>query len=411
MIKELHAKGLSISAIAAQTGHDRKTIRQVLAAPLVAPAQPRRPKRRKLDPYIPYLQQRIEDGVLNARKLCQELQAQGYPGGETQVRTFIQPYRRARQAPATVRYETAPGEQAQVDWGHFGLIEHQGCQRKLYAFVMTLGWSRASYLEFTVATDEAWWLRCHLHAFVYFGGIPKTVLHDNLKTAVLDRDTDGTIHWHARYLDFAHYYGFSPRACQPYRAQTKGKVENGIKYVRGNFWPGLRFRDLADLNQQARTWLDGTANVRSHGTTGVPPLTRLPLEQLQPFGAQLAYDTSRISFRRATRDCCVSYAGNAYSVPAQYVRQTLKLKETESGELRVFNAQDTLVAEHQLVAGQHQRIVIPAHYASIGPPTPPAQRAGARQIRPHAGPDDLPPAPEVETRPLSWYDALLEVAG
>lgn len=410
MIKELHDKGLSISAIAAQTGNDRKTIRKVLAGPLVPAPQPRRPKRRKIDPYIPYLQQRIADGVLNARKLCQELQAQGYPGGETQVRTFIQPYRTARQMPATVRFETAPGEQAQVDWGHFGLIEHQGRQRKLYAFVMTLGWSRTSYLEFTVATDAAWWLRCHLHAFTYFGGIPRTVLHDNLKTAVLDRDADGTIHWHARYLDFAHYYGFSPRACQPYRAQTKGKVENGIKYVRGNFWPGLRFRDLADLNHQARAWLDGTANVRCHGTTGEAPLTRLPLEQLQSFAGRPAYDTSVVSFRRATRDCCVSYAGNAYSVPAEYVRQTLKLKETESGQLLVFNAQDTLVAEHHLVAGHHQRVVIPAHYASLSPHAQPAPRAGARQIRLRTDPTGRPAAPEVETRPLSWYDALLEVA-
>jgi hypothetical protein len=142
----------------------------------------------------------------------------------------------------------------------------------------------------------------------------------------------------------------------------------------------------------------------------VAPLTRLPLEQLQPFGAQPAYDTSRVSFRRVTRDCCVSYAGNYYSVPAEYVRQTLKLKETESGQLLVFNAQDTLVAEHQLVAGHQQRIVMPAHYAGIGKSAKPATHGGARQVLALDRPDGLPAAPEVETRPLSWYDEWVEMA-
>lgn len=127
----------------------------------------------------------------------------------------------------------------------FGTLQQHARQQRLYAFVMTLGWSRMLYLEFTFSTDLAWWLRCHQHAFAYFGGVPREVLHDNLKTAVLARDGAGGIHWQPRYLDFAQYYGFQPRACQPYRAQTKGKVENSIKYIRGNFWPGLQLTDLA----------------------------------------------------------------------------------------------------------------------------------------------------------------------
>ena len=107
------------------------------------------------------------------------------------------------------------------------------------------------YLEFTLSMEITWFLRGHLHAFDYFGGAPREVLHDNLKTAVLDRAADGTIHWHPRYLDFANYYGFTPRACRPYRAQTKGKVERVIGYVRGNFWPGVHAEGLADLNAQA----------------------------------------------------------------------------------------------------------------------------------------------------------------
>ncbi len=157
MIHDLYRKGVSISEIARQTGHDRKTVRS-LPSPAGAAESPApktvRPRPRKLDPYIPYLEQRIADGVLNGRKLCRELQARGYPGRETQVRMFLKPYRRARQAAATVRFETAPGEQAQVDWGHFGFIKHCGRRRPLYAFVMTLGWSRTMYLEFTVSADS-----------------------------------------------------------------------------------------------------------------------------------------------------------------------------------------------------------------------------------------------------------------
>jgi transposase len=122
-----------------------------------------------------------------------------------------------------VRFETEPGEQAQVDWAHFGFIVHEGRRRPLYAFLMTLGWSRAMYVEFTVSADEGWFLRCHLHAFHYFGGIPEEVLHDNLKTAVLSREADGTIHWQPRYLDFAHYYGFTPRGLPALPSANQGQ--------------------------------------------------------------------------------------------------------------------------------------------------------------------------------------------
>ncbi len=234
MIQEHYRNGVSISEIARRTGHDRKTVRSVINGPLIPPTNKRLPKTRKIDPFVTYLERRIEQGVLNAEKLYQEIRAQGYSGTARSVRRFVQPHRTAKQPTATVRFETEPGQQAQVDWGSFGTIDHFGRQRRLYAFVMTLGWSRAMYIEFTVSMDTTWWLRCHLHAFHYFGGVPREILHDNLKTAVLERTADDIVHWHPRYLDFARYYGFSPRACRPYRAQTKGKVESGVKYVRGS---------------------------------------------------------------------------------------------------------------------------------------------------------------------------------
>jgi transposase len=410
MIKDLYGQGVTISEIARRTGHDRKTIRAIIKAPLTPAPKSRKRKARKLDPYVPYLQKRIDEGVMNAQKLYQEILAQGYSGKDRAVRIFVQPYREAFQQEATVRFETEPGHQAQVDWGSFGTIEHYGRQRRLYAFVMTLGWSRAMYLEFTVSADAAWWLRCHLHALHYFDGVPREVLHDNLKTAVLSRTADGVVHWHPRYLDFAHYYGFRPRACRPYRAQTKGKVESGVKYVRGNFWLGLEYRDLADLNRQALTWLDRIANARIHGTTKEIPSERLIKEDLQPLSGKPDYDTSVISHRRSSKDCLVSYEGNYYSVPFAYARRQLLLKETESGELFIFTPEGAEVARHYLALGRHQRIVSSSHYAGLTVAARHKKRVGAVQ-RPVESLFELAPdAPRVETRLLSQYEQWSEAA-
>jgi transposase len=409
MIKDMYRKGMTISGIARVTGHDRKTIRAIVNGPVNPQPKERKKRASILDPFVPYLERRVEEGVLNCNKLFDEIRRQGYQGGKSTLKNFVQPYREARRAEATVRFETEPGEQGQVDWAHFGFIEHQGRRRRLYAFVMTLGWSRASYLEFTVSRDAASWLRCHIHAFRYLGGVPQVVLHDNLKTAVLEREADGTIHWNPRYLDFAHYYGFTPQACQPYRAQTKGKVESGIRYVRGNFWPGLRFFDLADLNEQALGWLDMTANVRLHGTTGEVPFDRLALEPLQSLAGKPDYDTSLISFRRVTKDCFISYDGNYYSVPSKYARTTVEVKEREDGQLIILNAEDEEIARHGVVAGHKQRIAVAAHYENIHSSCRPSKRATAIQVLPPEGWGDLPLAPRVEARPLSWYDQVLEV--
>jgi hypothetical protein len=262
------------------------------------------------------------------------------------------------------------------------------------------------YVEFTVSTQATWFLRGHLHAFHYFGGIPRQMLHDNLKTAVLERGADGSIHWNARYLDFADYYGFRPRACQPYRAQTKGKVESGVQYVRGNFWPGISFVDLADLNQQALDWLNTVANVRRHGTTGQRPFDRLPQEELPPL-LQPDYDTSLISYRRSSRDCLISYGGNYYSVPAAFAQQRLLVKETPQDELVILTVPGQELARHQLAQGHWQRVIVAEHYHSLWPKSQPLAQP---QMVPTPT-DAIPvrwPAPQVEVRPLSVYEEVAQ---
>ena len=411
MIRHLYREGMSISEIARRTGHDRKTIRKIVqSSELKPPKKARPPRKRKIDPHIPYLLKRIEKGVYNARKLYHEIKKRGYAGKETQVRVFVQPHRQPRESQATVRFETEPGEQAQVDWGSFGYIKHRGKRRKLYVFIMTLGWSRAMYMEFTTSMDMAHWLRCHVHAFEYFGGVVKEVLHDNLKTAVVENHGPGFVVWNPRYLDLADHYGFKPRACRPYRARTKGKVENGVSYVRGNFWQGLEFTDLVDLNAQAQTWLAEEANVRVHGTTQEVPFQRLPHEELAPIGDKPPYDTSLIEPRRCSQDCVISFERNFYSAPAEYALQSVMIKVTEKDELFILNQQGEIVARHHLAQGSHQRVVIAEHYASLRPKAHRHIRSGAVQVsEPDLAPVPWSDAPIVETRSLDVYQDLTEV--
>src|SRR5713226_1162368 len=408
MIREMYRKGVSISEIARRIGRDRKTIRHIVTAPdLAAAKHARQAKACKIDPYAPYLEQRMAEGVLNARKLYGEILTQGYPGKESKVREFVHERRPDKEPIGSVRFETAPGEQGQVDWGLFGFITHHGRTYRLYAFVMTLGWSRASYLRFTISADNTWFIRCHLHAFAYLGGVPKRLLYDNLKSVVLWRDAEDVVHWNPRFLDEAFVAGFSPQACKPYRPQTKGKVENGVKYVRGNFWPGLHFRDLEDLNTQALAWLNTTANPRVHGTTGEVPFTRLRSEGLQPADKALTYDTSVLITRRSSKDCFISYAGNLYSVPAAYARKTLQVNITEAGELVICSQLGQELARHRILLGRRERSVQAEHYQGLGIATPRQERASALQELLPSTPSPFWDAPIVEVRSLSVYDRLL----
>lgn len=309
-LKELHNRGLSIKEIARRSGHDRKTVRKYLKGKQPPQPQSRKQRPSKLDPFKPYLLGRMGQGVFNCVKLLQEIQGQDYPGQVSIVKDFVRPYRQQQRQLAVVRFETRPGQQAQVDWGYFGQILVDGHWKKLYAFVMTLGYSRMKYVEFTLSCDLEHFLQAHQHAFQYFGGVVEQTLVDNLKTAVLGRQ-GRHIQWHPRYLDLAAHYGFVPRACWPNRPQTKGKVENAMGYVKGNFWPGIAFVDLTDLNAQARLWCDTVANAKVHATTKEVPLQRWPKEGLTPL-PEMNYDTSYLAHRQVQRDCLVHYRGSRY---------------------------------------------------------------------------------------------------
>ena len=412
MIRELLRDGVAISEIARRTGHDRKTIRRIRARS-GHPLPTRRPPRRRLiDPFAPYLRQRAAAGVLNATKLFGEIQRQGYAGGVAQVRRFVHPLRPVAAPIVTERFETPPGHQAQVDWTACGRLWHAGQLRALSAFVLTLGYSRRQYVEFTVRQDLETFLRCHLHAFHYFDGVPHELLYDNLKTAVDRRRADGSIVWNGRFRDFAEYYGFTPRACQPYRAQTKGKVERGIGYRKGHFLLGLDLMTLTldELNREVQRWLAETADVRIHGTIREQPIVRWPAEHaaLRPLADQPDYDTSYLSQRLVSRDGYLAYRGSRYPVPPEHAGRVVLVKEGPDQRLRIF-AGSLCVSDYPLAEQPGQTLPLAGHRAAVRAlnrrrPLPTPSAAAVAPLR----------WPQVEMRPLSAYDVavgLAEVGG
>lgn len=279
----LRMEGLSIKAIARRLGCSRNTVRAALRrdGPPVY-ERPRAPS--KLDPYRDYLLARLSEfPELSAEALFEEIRAQGYQGGITILKDFTRPYR-VRRREAVVRFETPPGQQAQCDFSPLGRHEIQGRPTDLYLFHMVLGFSRMTYAEVVTDQRSETFLACHVHAFAYFGGMPREVLYDNAKICALEH-TRTTVTFNAALLDFAGRFGFRPRLCRPYRAKTKGKVERSFGYVKDRFFCGRIFLDLEDLNTQLAAWVDTTANRRTHATTSERPCDRLPREGLTPFSS------------------------------------------------------------------------------------------------------------------------------
>lgn len=397
MVRDLLRSGVSLSEISRRTGFDRKTIRKLRDQPAHPPPL-RRTRARQIDPYTAYLTARAERGVLNATKLYVEIQRQGYPGGVAQVRRFLAPLRPPASVAVVTRFETLPGQQAQVDWSHCGALGRESDRHTLSAFVLTLGYSRRQYIEFTHSQDLETFLRCHVHAFAYFGGVPTELLYDNLKTAVDHRTPAGGIVWNSRFRDLADSYGFVPRACQPYRPQTKGKVERSIGYVKGHFLLGREQETdtLAALNRDVLQWLQETADIRIHGTTQERPCDRWPAEQaaLQPLGQRPVFDTSVISQRLVSREATVAYKGARYPVAAAHSGRVVVVKESEDGRVRLYD--DGQCIADLPVQAVRRPLLFPARSPRRAPAAPPPTVADSRAQLPW---------PEVERRDLAAYDA------
>ncbi len=282
-IRILHGQGLSVREIARRMGHSRNTVERYLRDPEVPRYKPRPAVAGKLAPHEGWLAERVRSALpdrLSAPVLLRELRDRGYAGGITILREHLVRLRPALLPEPVVRFETEPGRQMQVDWA----VMRRGAD-PLSVFVAVLGHSRAAYAEFVTDERLERLLACHEAAFGFFGGTPREVLYDNMRTVVVGRDAYGPgLHrLQPTFRDFARHHGFLPRLCRPYRAATKGKVERFIRYLRQDFWVPLESRlrplglrpDAVTANVEVRIWLRDIANRRLHGTTG-----RIPAELL-----------------------------------------------------------------------------------------------------------------------------------
>ena len=394
---EMHGEGHSARAIARELGLARNTVLKYLRSPDAMRPNPRPPRGSMLDPYAQHIDRRWAEGLENCVVLLRELRALGYEGAYSTLSAYLRPRRKGGQPEATMRFETAPGEQAQVDWGSLGYVGADGKRHRVWAFVMTMGWSRACYVELVRKADTATFIQCHVNAFEYLGGVPRRCLYDNAKVVTLGKDEDGQVAWNLRMLDFARRLGFDIRLCRPYRAQTKGKVESGVKYVRRNMWPSMHFTDDADLNRQGLEWCDVVANARVHGTT-----YRVPWEMLaeeRPHLGRLPDRTTLAPYlredRKVSKDGFVSWEGSRYGVHWKWVGATVQVGQRQ-GTVEIWAA-DERIAVHPRAQKQGQRFILPGQWSGLprGDDRP-RREAVAVQV----------PVGEVERRSLDVYELV-----
>ena len=278
-IQHLHrVEQLTVTQIAHAMALDARTVRRWLDEPRFRPRVPcARPS--KLDPFKGYIRRLLEHHPYSAAQILNRLREAGYDGGATLVKDYLQRVRPVR-APAFLTLHFAPGECAQVDWGHYGSVNIGNTRRRLSFFVMVLCYSRMLYVEFTVSQTMEHFLGCHLNAFEFFAArVPARIMIDNLKSAVLQRSIGQAPVFNPRYADFARHHRFDIAPCNVGAGHEKGRVEAGVGYVKKNFLAGLDIPDFRALNPAARHWLDTVANVRTHGETHQRPLDLFALER------------------------------------------------------------------------------------------------------------------------------------
>lgn len=365
-------KNLNISQIARETGLCRQTVRRALTE-----ANPQRKERKsKLDPYKQEIQNILKDTPRISNVLILEkIKGKGYRGGRSILNDYLHKLRKGKQG-KYISIETLPGHEAQVDWAYCGDISCGTYKRKLYLFCMVLSYSRCLYMEFTTSMRLDTFLACHIHAFDFFGGIPKSGLYDNLKSVVTAR-YGKQISFNVRFLDFAAYYGFNPRVCNIRAANEKGKVERAIQYIKNNFL-SLYKADYPDGNYEhirarGMLWLNKTANRRLHSVTRKIPQEHFLSEEknrllLLP---DSAYDYAEAQLKKVRNDCLLEFETNKYSLPSDYANGLVILK-AYSRYLKIFsqpnesrNHKPEILARHKRCYDKYCKIINPEHYKDL----------------------------------------------
>jgi transposase len=366
--------GWKVETVARRFGVHHSVVRRMIRDDASLDGR-RAPKGSLIDPHREFLVSRLgEHPELTSTRLLLELRDRGYAGGVSVVRRYVAKIRAPRQRKAYLRVETDPGEQAQVDWGSFGQIRIGATQRPLSAFAMVLSWSRMLFIDFSLDQQADTFLRMHQRAFAAFGGIPKKLLYDNLKTVVLHH-VGSTVQFNPAFLAFAGHYLFEPVAAPVRYPQAKGRVEGAIRYIRHAFFYGRQFRDIDDLRAQAALWCQEVANQRLHATTRERPAERLLVERTRLRALpEHPFDAERIVVAIVSKEARVVLDTNAYSVPHQLVGQTVHVRANDS-RVRVIH-DGAVVAEHRRSWERRRAIEDPAHVQAML-----EKRPGARPIK------------------------------
>lgn len=360
-IHRLKDMGFSIRQIARDLGLGRRTVVKYISHPEKTMRQ--RKRKSKLDPYKPVIDKLFEEHPgTPGTVVLNHLRKQGYNGGITIMREYLADGTRLNKgARAFIRFESLPGHQMQVDWGHFGSLDYGNTKRKLYAFAITESYSRILYVEFTHSQKQAVLHQCLLNAFAYFNGMPGELVVDNMLTAVTERD-GRAVRFNSAFLDFLRPLKINPYACNVRQPQEKGKIERSVKYLRQNFWPLREIKNLFDANTQVRKWLDETANVRIHGTTGEKPVDRFLNVKLKPLPENLPESRDTVSVN-AHKDFSVRYDNNFYTVPPWAVGKRLTLKACNKTVCVFYK--DKTIAVHDRCWEHNKRIENPNHAEQV----------------------------------------------
>jgi len=358
-IRYMHnTMGKSISAIARELGIARPTVRRALKEP-VKHAITKRPS--KLDPYKEEIKRLLEANPnLTNVLILEKIRQLGYEGGRSILGDYLRQLR-PRVKNSYLPIETMPGEQAQVDWAYAGEIAVGEHKRKLYLFCMILSYSRHFYFEPTVSMKGDIFLACHINAFRFFGGVPQNIVYDNLKSVVLSR-LGKDIRFNPLMLDFAAYYGFKLKVCNPRAPQEKGKVERAIAYITNNFLQKEDYHDFKHSRSEALLWIKNTACKRKHSTTGKIPIEVFEKQEkafLLPL-AQKPYDYAMPTVIHPQKDGLFRFDANRYSVPEDFIHQPLILKAYQD-VLKIY-CKDQLICQHQRCYDKYQTIKDLNHY-------------------------------------------------
>jgi Transposase and inactivated derivatives len=362
-IRSDYKKGMSYTELGRKYQIDARTAKKYAESPEKPKYTLQAPKKSKLDEFKPQIDIWLSEAPYSAVRIKEKLDEIGNTSGYTVIKDYVRSKKKELNNNATVRFETVPGLQAQVDWGFFEnyRVMENGIEKKLYCFLMVLGYSRNRYIEFVTDMSTTTLIRCHINAFRYFGGYPEEILYDNMKQVVVKRllkQKDSTLN--SQFEDFCGFYGFKPILCRPYRGQTKGKVERTVQYVRDNFMTGIKYSSLDDLNNQAINWCI-KVNGKIHATTGKIPHEVLPEEKLSPITREYIID--RINVRKVEKDCLISYGGNKYSVPSEYSRKYVTVVALDN-MLSVYY-QGKQIALHEISCQKYSMSVNKEHYRNL----------------------------------------------